>query len=155
MYLFISIKIIITITLRVIGGRWVRVSKCTCTSTHAHAQKQYQSEVPPWIVRKNPKIENNWPCSIHLNWIIYSHINAILLSFKAINSLFKQCTFMWKAFNFFFENTVRTNAHLRGFTFTVWMGLCHNNVCSKHHFYYHRITKHRKKPTQLIALPFL
>ena len=82
------------------------------------------------------------PYTLKLNRILLyrSHIAVI----RAIYSLFKQCTYIFEAFNYTFKYTIHTYAHLRGFAFTVWMGLCHNNLCSKHHYLYHRIAKQKR-----------
>lgn len=125
-HIHVSIKIILTLTLRVIGGSWFGVSKCT------YIYVQYQSEVPPLIVRENPKIENDWPCAICFKWTVYLSVEAISLLFRAIYRLFKRCTYVFESFKFAFKHTVCINAYMREFAFTVWMGLCHNNVCSEH-----------------------
>ena len=121
----LALKIIVTITLGIIGGHCVGVSKCcACTLTHA--------TVPLWIVWETQK--NDYTCAVCLTCTVYSYIETILLLLRAIYTVFKQCTYVFQACNFTFKYTVCRYAHSRGLTFTASMGLCHNNVCSKHHY---------------------
>ena len=74
----VALKIIVTITLGIIRGHWVGVSKCMCTSTHA--------AVPLWIVWETQK--NGYTCAICLTCTVFSYVQTILVLLRAIYTLY-------------------------------------------------------------------